>query len=420
MKVLLVGGGAREHAVAWGLARSARLSELLCAPGNGGTAELGSNLPVAVEDTAGLVAAAVAQRVDLVVVGPEAPLAAGLVEALEAKGIRAFGPTQAAAQIEASKRYAKSLMADAGVPHAPGRAYQDAACAHAYIDHAFEQPPVIKANGLASGKGVIVPATMEEAHVAVDELLGGRFGEASRTVVIERRLAGLEASAMAFVDGETVAPMPLACDYKRVGDGDTGPNTGGMGAYSPPGFLPNAAVGSVFATIHEPSVEALSEAQRPFRGVLYAGLMVSEGAPSVLEFNCRLGDPEAQVVLPQLRTDLLEVLLACCEGRLADQRLDWEGGARVGVVLASGGYPGRFEDGKPIRGLDEVDEDVLVFQAGTRVAAGGGLATDGGRVLTVVGRGPTLAAARERAYDNAARIEFEGRTYRSDIALREV
>ena len=420
MKVLLVGSGGREHALAWALARSPRLTDLLCAPGNAGTAALGANLPIDAADIDALVHVAITHRVDLVVVGPEGPLAAGLVDALAARDIPAFGPTRAAAEIESSKQFAKQLMRQAGLPHAAGRAYRDAACAHAYIDHAFREPPVIKADGLAAGKGVIVPATMAEAHAAVDDLLAGRFGDASRTVVVEERLAGLEASAMAFCDGETVAPMPLSCDYKRALDDDQGSNTGGMGVYSPPGFISAHRSQRLFDRVHEPALRALRDAGRPFRGVLYAGLMVNEGEPAVLEFNCRFGDPETQAVLPLLRSDLLEVLRACATGTLADVPLEWSDDATVGVVLASGGYPGAYETGKPIHGLDAIDDDALLFHAGTRLADDDAVLTAGGRVLTVVARARTLAQARDRAYDNAARIEFEGRTYRSDIARREL
>ena len=424
MRVLLVGGGGREHALAWSLSRSAQLSALYCAPGNAGTAALGTNLPLAATDIEGVLAAARQHRIDLVIVGPEDPLAAGMVDALAAAGIAAFGPTRAATEIEASKEFAKTLMQEAGVPTAQGRAFTDAADAHAYIDAALSEPPVIKANGLAAGKGVIVPASMAEAHAAVDTLLGGRFGEASRTVVVEEHLRGLEASAMAFVDGDHVTPMPFSCDYKRALDGDAGPNTGGMGVYSPPGFLDTQHDRTIFDTVHVPVIEALRNAGRPFRGILYAGLMVRDGQPTVVEFNARFGDPETQVVLPLLESDLLNVMRACVEGRLDREPVRWRRGAAVGVVLASAGYPGAYETGKPITGLDTVDQGVesgvLVFHAGTQLRDDGTVVTSGGRVLTVVAIAPTLAEARERAYANAARITFEGRQYRTDIALREL
>jgi phosphoribosylamine--glycine ligase len=419
---MLVGGGGREHALAWALARSPDCSELYCAPGNAGTAALGVNLPMKASDISAIRSACISHRIDLVVVGPENPLAAGLVDALQAHDIRVFGPTQTAAELEASKWFAKSIMRQAGVPHAEGQAFHTVTEAHAYVHGITDSalPPVVKADGLAAGKGVIVPATFDEAHTAVDDLLGGRFGAASATIVIEEQLCGLEASAMAFVDGRTVAPMPLSCDYKRALDGDHGPNTGGMGVYSPPGFVPADVADAVVSTIHQPVVDAMAEAGRPFAGILYAGLMVSDDATNVLEFNCRFGDPETQVVLPQLRADLLQILNACVDGRLDQQPIEWSGGAAIGVVLASGGYPGDYQTGFPISGLDDVDDDIHVFHAGTALDDAGKTVTAGGRVLTVVAQAPTLAQARQQAYDNAARIHFQGCTYRTDIALREL
>ena len=430
MRVLIVGGGGREHALAWGVSRSPDCDALFCAPGNAGTAlllretGLGGNLPVDAEDVPGVVAAAQAQAIDFVVVGPEAPLAAGMADALCAAGVLAFGPSRAAAEIESSKWFAKRTMREAGVPHAAGESFADPAAAHAFIVETFPDGgpvPVIKADGLAAGKGVIVPASMAEAHAAVDDLLGGRFGAASATVVVEERLTGMEASAMALVDGETVLPLPLSCDYKRALDGDRGPNTGGMGVYSPPGFLGSDAWSALLDSIHRPVARRLRETGRPYRGLLYGGLMVDDaGAARVIEFNCRFGDPEVQVLLPQLRSDLLALLLACAEGRLESARPEWSGEAAVGVVLASGGYPGAYETGHRITGLDAVDPGVLVFHAGTALDAAGEVVTGGGRVLIVVGLGPDLATARERAYANASRIEFEGRHYRTDIAAREL
>ncbi len=423
MRVLVIGGGGREHALAWALARSPRVEALYCAPGNAGTAALGTNLPIKATDLGGVVAAARAHRIDLAVVGPEEPLAGGLVDRLREAGILTFGPTQSAARLEASKAFARKVMARAGVPTAEGRTFTDSppgiAAAHAYAD-TFAAPPVIKADGLAAGKGVLVPATAAEAHAAIDDLLGGRFGAASRTIVIERRLAGREASAMAFVDGERIAPMPLSCDYKRAQDGDRGPNTGGMGVYSPPGFLAPAAAAALFARVHAPTVAAMQAAGSPFAGVLYAGLMVEGEAVRVLEFNARFGDPETQVILPRLESDLAEVLSACAEGRLDPAAVRWRESATVGVVLASGGYPGAYATGQPIRWLDAVDADVLVFHAGTALAEDGAVVTSGGRVLTVVAQAPTLAEARARVYENVARITFAGAFYRRDIAAREL
>ena len=431
MRVLVVGGGGREHALVWAIGHSADCEALFCAPGNPGTAlalaesGLGENLALGAEDVDGVVQAAQAHGVDLVVVGPEAPLAAGMVDALADAGILAFGPTRAAAELESSKWFAKQVMRDAGVPHAAGEAFSEAGPAHDFVSATFaetSQPPVIKADGLAAGKGVIVPGSVEEAHDAVDDLLGGRFGDSSKTVVVEERLSGLEASAMALVDGETVLPLLLACDYKRALDGDGGLNTGGMGVYSPPGFLAADAWSGIVETIHRPVARAMQAAGRPYRGLLYAGLMAPGGdePPRVIEFNCRFGDPEVQVLLPQLRSDLLPLLVACAEGRLAEVTPEWSDGAAVGVVLASDGYPGSYETGKVISGLDAVDEAAVVFHAGTALDEDGNVVTSGGRVLVVVGQGTDLATARERAYANASRIEFEGRHYRTDIAAREL
>ena len=414
----MVGGGGREHAFAYSLSRSPKIERLFCAPGNAGTAALAENIPIATERIDELVEAAVREQIDLAVVGPEAPLAAGLVDALAAREIHAFGPTREAARVEASKQFAKSLLERSGVSHARGKSFREARPAHAFVD-SFSSPPVIKADGLAAGKGVVVPTTFDEAHTTVDAMLGGKFGEASEIVVIEERLSGLEASAMAFVDGEHIEPMPLSCDYKRIGNNDAGPNTGGMGAYSPPGFVPPEVTPRLFAGVHGPAVASLRAAGVPFQGALYAGLMVNEGEASVLEFNCRVGDPETQVVLPRLRTDLLTVLQACCDGRLAEQPVEWSNDATVGVVLASDGYPGSYETGKPIHGLDAVEDDVQVFHAATRLNDNGDIVTNGGRVLTVVAQAPSLAEARARVYNNVQRIDFEGCTYRHDIAARE-
>ena len=422
MRVLVVGGGGREHALAWGLARSGGVDALYCAPGNAGTARLGMNLAVDAEDVRAVVDTALEHKIDFAVVGPEVPLAAGLIDALEARDVLAFGPRRAAAEIEASKSYAKSVMERANVPHARGRAFSDAAGARRYAASLADvtgRTPIVKANGLAAGKGVIVPGDLAEAEAAIDDLLGGRFEAASATVVVEEQLAGLEASAMAFVDGGTVLPMPLACDYKRVGDGDAGPNTGGMGVYSPPGFIAAENVPAIFTDVHQPVAVALQAEARPYRGVLYAGLMVEGTANNVLEFNCRFGDPETQVVLPLLESGLLDLLRACAEGRLGEVDPVWSGDTSVGVVLASGGYPSAYETGKPIGGLDAVDDDVLIFHAGTTLD-GDAVVTAGGRVLVVVARAPTLAEAREHAYENVARITFDGRHYREDIAAREM
>ena len=381
MRVLIVGGGGREHALAWGVSRSPDCDALFCAPGNAGTAlllretGLGGNLPVGAEDVPGVVAAARAQAIDFVIVGPEAPLAAGMADALCAAGdprLRAE-PGGGGTRIVEVVRQADSC-ARPGRPTPPARPSttpRPPTPSSTARSRPMAPSPSSRPTVLAAGKGVIVPASMAEAHAAVDDLLGGRFGAASATVVVEERLTGMEASAMALVDGETVLPLPLSCDYKRALDGDRGPNTGGMGVYSPPGFLGSGAWPRLLDSIHRPVARRMRESGRPYRGLLYGGLMVDDaGAARVIEFNCRFGDPEVQVLAPQLRSDLLALLLACAEGRLEGARPEWSGEAAVGVVLASGGYPGAYETGHRIAGLDAVDPGVLVFHAGTALDAG--------------------------------------------------
>ena len=419
LDVLIIGNGGREHALAWKLSQSPRAGSLFAAPGNAGTAELGTNLPIDAIDVPTLVAAAKEHAIDLAVVGPEAPLAAGAVDALTAAGVRAFGPTRRAAEIESSKAFARSVMEAAGVRCAEGRAFVDRDEAAAYV-RALDEPPVVKADGLAAGKGVVVADSTEEALEAVDAMMVARaFGEAGSRVVIEERLPGVEASVFAFCDGEHVLMTIPACDYKRVFDGDAGPNTGGMGSYSPPEFLDAAAVEEVERTVIAPVVRQMAVMGRPYTGVLYAGLMLHEGKPSVLEFNCRLGDPETQVILPRLRTDLLDVIEASLDGRLDEITLEWDERPCVGVVMASGGYPSSYQPGRAINGLDQVDESAAVFYAGAR-REGAQVVTDGGRVLLVAALGDDIAEARDRAYHNVRRIDFEGAHYRTDIAARAV
>lgn len=409
MRVLIVGSGGREHALAWAIARSPRCDALFCAPGNAGTAALGENLAIADSDTAALIRAAQAHRIDLVVVGPEAPLAAGLVDALAEAGIRAFGPTKAAARIESSKWFAKEVMAAAGTPHAGGELFESARAAHKWIEMLGPDAlPVIKADGLAAGKGVVVPGTIDEAHAAIDELIA-----VSGRLVLEDRLEGRETSAMAIVSGGLVSPLPLSCDYKRIGDGDTGRNTGGMGVYSPPGFVSDPA--ALFRNIHEPVAAEMAKRGAPFEGCLYGGVMVNDESAQVFEFNCRFGDPEAQALFPLLEGDLLAAL----SGELQEP-LAFRNEASVAVVMASDGYPGPYKTGARIFGLDDMDEDVTVFHAGTALNEEGAVVTAGGRVLAVTATAPNLAEARKRAYANAARIHFNGAYWRTDIAQREL
>ncbi|MBM3957161.1 MAG: phosphoribosylamine--glycine ligase, partial [Gemmatimonadetes bacterium] len=400
--------------------QSPLLKRLYVAPGNGGTAAIATNLPIDAEDIPALVTAARRHDIGLTVVGPEAPLAAGIVDAFQTEGLPVFGPTRAAARIEASKVWAKGLMRRHGIPTARAEAFDSIASAHAYIDSLPLGGAVVKADGLAAGKGVVLAATKEDAKAAAEAMLSGRaFGQAGKRIVVEERLDGPEVSVFALVDGEAVSPEIAACDYKRALDGDRGPNTGGMGAYSPPEHalwnLDLAAL--VRRRILQATASAMASEGCPFRGVLYAGLMLTDDGPKVLEYNCRFGDPEAQVTLPRLESDLLEACLAVAQGRLAGLHLSWGGRPRVAVVMASGGYPGTYTTGHPIAGLEAATRRGLVFHAGTR-HDGHCTLTLGGRVLAAVGEGDDIAAARAAAYTAVKQISFEGAVFRTDIAAR--
>lgn len=415
MNVLIIGSGAREHALAWKLRQSPRLDDLFAAPGNPGTAELGANLSIRDSDIEAIVRACREQRIDLVVVGNEDPLAAGLVDRLAVEGIAAFGPTRAAAEIESSKVFSKGLMARHGIPTAPFAVFSDASAARAYVE-SQPGPLVVKADGLARGKGVIVCNSTNKALEAIEAIMVRReFGASGDRVVIEERLSGREVSAHAFTDGHTIAHMPFSCDHKPVFDGDRGPNTGGMGAYSPADWLSDTMALEIETRITEVAVRAMQEEGRPYRGVLYPGVYVTSTGPMTVEFNSRFGDPEAQALLPRLETDLLEVLWAVANNRLHEIELRWSDEACVAVVLASSGYPGSYETGLPIEGIDDIEPGVRVFHAGTKRSGHGALATAGGRVLTVAATGATMEAAREKAYRNVERIRFEGAHHRCDI-----
>ena len=420
MRILLVGGGGREHALAWSIAASPLCDKLYAAPGNAGIAQDAECVAIGAEDVDALVAFARERAIDFVVVGPEAPLVAGLVDRLQEVGIKAFGPNAAAAELEGSKGFMKDLAAKYGIPTADYRRFTEAEPAKAYL-HELGAPVVVKADGLAAGKGVTVAATLAEAEAAVDAALTeGAFGAAGAEVVIEEFLEGEEASFHALVDGETVLPLVTAQDHKRVGDGDTGPNTGGMGAYSPAPVLDQARRDEVIARIVEPTVKAMAAEGRPFRGVLYAGLMVtpSDGI-KLLEYNVRFGDPECQVVVMRLMSDLLPALIAAADGQLASFDLRWYEEAALSVVMATRGYPGAYEKGSEIGGLGPLDnDDLMVFHAGTKEGPEGAILANGGRVLNVTALGPTIAEAQARAYRAVDAIDWPEGFCRRDIGWR--
>ncbi len=416
IKILVVGGGAREHTLVWKLAQSPRVKEIYVAPGNAGTAQIAHNLDIKPTDIESLAKVASEKNIDLTVVGPEAPLAEGIADQFLIRGMQIFGATRQAVEIESSKVFAKELMQKYNIPCAQSTSFSDYNRAKEYLQR--QKPPiVVKADGLAAGKGVIVAGSIPQALEALSQVMEKKaFGAAGDKVLIEEHLSGREMSAFAFTDGHTVIPMVAACDYKPVFDGDRGLNTGGMGSYSPPQFLSPALAETVRETIMEPAVRAMHDEGRAYRGVLYGGLMITNNGPKVLEFNARFGDPEAQVTLPLLETDLVDIMLAVVDNRLDQIDVKCSEDACVGVVMASGGYPGSYKTGFPITGLDDLDKDIVVFHAGTKLE-GGKVLTNGGRVLTVVAWGKTLAEAREKVYANIPRIHFDGCHYRKDIAL---
>ena len=416
MNVLIVGNGAREHAIAWKLRQSRGVGELFIAPGNAGTAALGANIACSATDLDGLVRAAREHKAGLTVVGPETPLAAGIVDRFRTEDLPVFGPTKAAARLEYSKAFAKELMQRHGIPTAKTRVFTNPDEAKRYVASA-SVPLVVKVDGLAAGKGVTVCTTREQATEAIAEAMETKaFGAAGERVLVEECLVGREVSVFAFTDGRHLSPLVAACDYKRLLDGDAGPNTGGMGSYSPPEFWDERLASQAMDLVMRPTVSAMAHEGNPYTGVLYAGLMLTTDGLKVLEFNCRLGDPETQVLLPRLQTDLLELLLATVSGRLDQCAVRWTAEACVGVVLASGGYPGEYRRGVRIQGLESVPESAVVFHAGTKPGSGGAPVTDGGRVMTVCALGASLAEARKKAYEGVSLIQFDDMYFRRDIA----
>lgn len=422
MKVLVVGNGGREHALAWKLLQSKQIEQVVCVPGNGGTASMErcQNLPLAVDNFEGMSQYALLNGITLVVVGPEVPLAKGITDYLQSQGLMVFGPTRAGAQIEASKAWAKALMQEAGIPTAKAAVFTEALAAKSYVK-AQGAPIVVKADGLAAGKGVIVAETIEQAEMAIDTIFQGQFGSAGNFVVIEEYLVGQEVSVLALTDGLTIRPLLPAQDHKRIGEGDTGENTGGMGAYAPAPIATPDLMARIQTEVLEKAIASLKAKGIDYRGVLYAGLMIApDGDFQVLEFNCRFGDPETQVILPLLSTPLEELILACVQQRLGElPPIAWHQGASATVVAASGGYPGEYEKGKVITGIQQAEAaGATVFHAGTKLNQQQEVVTDGGRVLNVTGIGENFEQAIAQAYAGIKAIQFEGIYYRRDIGHR--
>ncbi|MCD1261311.1 phosphoribosylamine--glycine ligase [Paenibacillus athensensis] len=417
MRILVIGRGGREHAIVWALSKSPKVSKLFCAPGNGGIAGLAECVPITELEFDRISAFAKEQQIDMVMVAPDDPLAAGLVDHLEAEGITAFGPRANAAIIEGSKVFTKDLLHKYNIPTAAYASFDAYEPALAYL-RSQSAPIVIKADGLAAGKGVTVARTMEEAEAALrDIMLDQVFGSAGAKVVIEEFLTGQEMSLLAFVDGSTVRPMVPSQDHKPVFDNDEGPNTGGMGTYSPLPHIPQSIVQEAIDNIVQPTADAMVKEGRPFKGVLYAGLILTPQGVKTIEFNARFGDPETQVILPRLKTDLLDIFMAVINGTLAEQPIEWSDEAAVCVIVASQGYPASYPKGLPISGLDQV-QDAIVFHAGTALREDGQVVTNGGRVLGITGLGKDIVEARAKAYAEAERIQFEGKHYRTDIAMK--
>lgn len=418
MKILVIGGGGREHALVWKIAQSPGTAKIYVAPGNAGIGELAQCVSISATDIGGLLAFARQEKVDLTVVGPEVPLEKGIGDRFQQEGLRIFGPSQEAALLESSKVFAKEFLVRHHIPTAEYRTFDSAEDAHRYVEQRGA-PVVVKADGLAAGKGSIVAATVDQAQAAISQIMVEKaFGHAGERVVVEEYLEGEEASVLSLVDGRSHIIMIPSQDHKRIHEGDQGPNTGGMGAYAPAPVITEALMAEIEDRVLGPSVSGMAQEGRPFKGVLYAGLMITNQGPKVVEFNCRFGDPETQAILPLLEDDLLDLMLAVCDGQLGRQRVSWSPEAAVCVVMASGGYPGPYQRGAVIHGLDQFPkENVILFHAGTR-REGSQVLTDGGRVLGVTGLGADVDKAVNRAYQAVDSISFSGAYYRRDIAHR--
>jgi phosphoribosylamine--glycine ligase len=422
MKVLVVGSGGREHALAWAIAKSPKCKKLFCAPGNGGIASVAECVAIAADDLDGIVAFAQDNKIDFVVVGPEGPLVLGLADRLREAGITAFGPSAAAAMIEGSKGMMKDLCAKYDIPTAEYARFDECDAAKEYI-RAHGAPIVVKADGLAAGKGVILCRNENEAYAAIDHMMiEGAFGESGAEVVIEEFMEGEEASFFALVDGERALPLVGAQDHKAAHDGDEGPNTGGMGAYTPAPVLDDKLIKDVMARIVEPTIHGMAAEGTPFQGVLYAGLMITKAGPKLIEYNCRFGDPECQPMMMRLKSDALELLLAAAEGRLDKVKLEWHADAALSVVMAAKGYPGNYDKGSEIKGLDAAGEvdGVVVFHAGTKREADGRITARGGRVLNVTALAKTVKDAQKKAYEAVDRIDWPEGFCRRDIGWRAI
>ncbi|QKG83474.1 phosphoribosylamine--glycine ligase [Kroppenstedtia pulmonis] len=415
MRILVIGNGGREHALVWKLAQSPQVTEIFAAPGNGGMKGLASCVPCSATDVEGLLRLAEEKAIDLTVIGPEASLLAGVADAFEERGLAVFGPNRKAAQVEGSKRFAKELMQRYNIPTGSFQSFSDKGQALTYIRR-HKAPMVIKADGLAAGKGVIVAHTTEEAENAVNTILDGSFGEAGKEILVEEYLMGQEISLMAFVDGEIVVPMVPAQDHKPVFDGDQGANTGGMGAYSPVPQIPDTVIQQAITDILQPMARGMVQEGLDYRGVLYAGLMITQEGPKVIEFNARFGDPETQVILPRMKTDLIEILTRVSQGDLAEVSIQWREEACVSVVMAVKGYPGAYQVGDPLT-LPPDERDRILFHAGTRYHAGK-WETAGGRVLGVTALGTDLQTARQKAYQTVEKVGFPQGHYRKDIGVK--